>query len=149
MEPLADYFVDRRNPQSIEHPVQLSEAIRLAEAIEPGNELVTLLDVTPVNRTRSFHNFSLETPALFDDLFLRLTNRSKKSRLGLDPALPCGATQRKAGASPSLLRQRIRRILRNEWATRGNGAGARRRSVKIAIDILGPSSLCFASANKN
>ena len=27
----------------------------------------------PVNRTRNFHNFSLETPEFFDDLFLRLT----------------------------------------------------------------------------
>jgi len=27
--------------------------------------------VTPVNRTRNFHNFSLETPEFFDDLFLR------------------------------------------------------------------------------
>ena len=27
----------------------------------------------PVNRTRNFHNFSLETPEFFDDLFLRFT----------------------------------------------------------------------------
>ena len=32
-----------------------------------------LVDVTPVNRTRNFHNFSLETPEFFDDLFLRFT----------------------------------------------------------------------------
>ncbi|MCK7473285.1 MAG: hypothetical protein MZV49_06640 [Rhodopseudomonas palustris] len=32
-----------------------------------------LVDVTPVNRTRNFHNFGLETPEFFDDLFLRLT----------------------------------------------------------------------------
>ena len=38
------------------------------------SELVTLVDVTPVNRTRNFHNFSLETPEFFDDLYLRLTN---------------------------------------------------------------------------
>jgi hypothetical protein len=31
------------------------------------------VDVTPVNRTRNFHNFSLETPEFFDDLFLRFT----------------------------------------------------------------------------
>jgi len=35
-----------------------------------------LVDVTPVNRTRNFHNFSLETPEFFDDLFLRLTDPS-------------------------------------------------------------------------
>jgi len=39
------------------------------------------VDVTPVNRTRNFHNFSLETPEFFDDLFLRLTNEEMpKSR---------------------------------------------------------------------
>jgi len=32
-----------------------------------------MVDVRPVNRTRNFHNFSLETPEFFDDLFLRLT----------------------------------------------------------------------------
>jgi hypothetical protein len=35
---------------------------------------INVVDVTPVNRTRNFHNFSLETPEFFDDLFLRLTN---------------------------------------------------------------------------
>jgi esterase/lipase superfamily enzyme len=63
-------------------PEQLEEAVRLAELIEPGSELITLVDVTPVNRTRNFHNFSLETPEFFDDLFLRLTNREvPRSRL--------------------------------------------------------------------
>jgi hypothetical protein len=33
-----------------------------------------VVDVTPVNRTRNFHNFSLDTPEFFDDLYLRLTN---------------------------------------------------------------------------
>jgi hypothetical protein len=37
------------------------------------------VDVTPVNRTRNFHNFSLETPEFFDDLFLRLINRETPS----------------------------------------------------------------------
>jgi len=46
----------------------------LAELTEPGNDLITLVDVTPVNRTRNFHNFSLETPEFFDDLYLRLVN---------------------------------------------------------------------------
>lgn len=35
---------------------------------------LTLIDITPVNRTRNFHNFSLETPEYFNDLFLRLAN---------------------------------------------------------------------------
>jgi esterase/lipase superfamily enzyme len=42
--------------------------------VEPGSERVTLIDVTPINRTRNFHNFSLEVPEYFDDVFLRLTN---------------------------------------------------------------------------
>jgi hypothetical protein len=39
--------------------------------LEPGSNRLVLVDVTPVNRTRNFHNFSLETPEFFDDLFLR------------------------------------------------------------------------------
>jgi len=35
---------------------------------------VTLVDVTPVNRTRSLQDFSLETPEFFDDLFSRLVS---------------------------------------------------------------------------
>ncbi|MGD9036208.1 MAG: alpha/beta hydrolase [Syntrophobacterales bacterium] len=59
------------NPRN---PDQFEEAARVLELVEPDSELVTLVDVTPVNRTRNFHNFSLETPEFFDDLFLRLTN---------------------------------------------------------------------------
>ena len=46
----------------------------LLELVEPGSERVALVDVTPINRTRNFHNFSLEVPEYFDDVFLRLTN---------------------------------------------------------------------------
>jgi len=59
------------NPQN---PDQLEVATRVFELVEPDEELVTLVDVTPVNRTRNFHNFSLETPQFFDDLYLRLVN---------------------------------------------------------------------------
>ena len=41
--------------------------------LEPGSDQLSLVDVTPVNRTRNFHNFSLETPEFFDDLYLRFT----------------------------------------------------------------------------
>ena len=64
----------RRRGESTLSPDQLDEAIRISELTEPDNDLVSLVDVTPVNRTRNFHNFSLETPEFFDDLFLRLTN---------------------------------------------------------------------------
>ena len=59
------------NPRN---PDQLEAAAGIFELIEPDSELVTLVDVTPVNRTRNFHSFSLETPQFFDDLYLRLVN---------------------------------------------------------------------------
>ncbi|MEE8147550.1 MAG: hypothetical protein V3T24_08105 [Longimicrobiales bacterium] len=56
--------------------------MRAFELVEPDSDRVTLVDVTPVNRTRNFHNFSLETPEFFDDLFLRLVNsETPRSRL--------------------------------------------------------------------
>ena len=57
-----------------ENPGQVEQTASLAELLEPGDEQLTLVDVTPVNRTRNFHNFSLETPEFFDDLFLRFTS---------------------------------------------------------------------------
>jgi esterase/lipase superfamily enzyme len=66
----------QRRGESTLTPDQLEEAIRVSELIDPDSDLVTLVDVTPVNRTRNFHNFSLETPEFFDDLFLRLTNQN-------------------------------------------------------------------------
>ena len=56
------------------NPDQFEAAARIFDLVDPEDELVTLVDVTPVNRTRNFHNFSLETPEFFDDLFLRLVN---------------------------------------------------------------------------
>ncbi|MDJ0941860.1 MAG: alpha/beta fold hydrolase [Kiloniellales bacterium] len=64
----------RRRGESTLDVDQLEEAIQVVDLIEPDSQLITLVDVTPVNRTRNFHNFSLETPEFFDDLFLRLTN---------------------------------------------------------------------------
>ncbi len=63
-----------RRGESTLSPDQLEEAVRMAELIEPGDDDIALVDVTPVNRTRNFHSFSLETPEFFDDLFLRLAN---------------------------------------------------------------------------
>ncbi len=64
------------------NPDQSDEAAKAFELVERDSELVTLVDVTPVNRTRNFHNFSLETPEFFDDLYLRLVNsQTPRSRL--------------------------------------------------------------------
>jgi esterase/lipase superfamily enzyme len=56
------------------NPDQLEQAASFSQLLEPNNDQLVLVDVTPVNRTRNFHNFSLETPEFFDDLFLRLTD---------------------------------------------------------------------------
>jgi len=65
---------ERRRGESTLGADHMEEAIRIAEYVEPNSERITLVDVTPVNRTRNFHNFSLETPEFFDDVYLRLTN---------------------------------------------------------------------------
>ncbi len=59
---------------NIDNPDQTQEAAELYDLVVPDEQLVTLVDVTPINRTRNFHNFSLETPEFFDDLYLRLVN---------------------------------------------------------------------------
>ena len=72
----------RRQGESTLTPDQLEEAIRVSDLIDPESDLISLVDVTPVNRTRNFHNFSLETPEFFDDLYMRLTNaETPRSRL--------------------------------------------------------------------
>ncbi len=74
------------------NPNQLEEAVSVSALVEPNSELITLVDVTPVNRTRNFHNFSLETPEFFDDLYLRLTNtHMPQSRLQYPVQTPEGA----------------------------------------------------------
>jgi len=71
---------------------QLEEAVRIGHLIEPHSKLITLVDVTPVNRTRNFNNFSLETPEFFDDLYLRLINSEMpRSRLLYQIEAPDGA----------------------------------------------------------
>ncbi len=65
---------ERRRGESTLGADHIDEAVKIAEFIEPNSEGLTLVDVTPVNRTRNFHNFSLEIPEFFDDLYLRLTN---------------------------------------------------------------------------
>ena len=59
---------------NIRNPDQIEVAAGVSELVDPDSDLINLVDVTPVNRTRNFHNFSLETPEFFDDLYLRLTN---------------------------------------------------------------------------
>jgi esterase/lipase superfamily enzyme len=82
----------RRLGESTLSPDMLEEAVKVMDLIDPDSELITLVDVTPVNRTRNFHNFSLETPEFFDDLYLRLTNDSTpRSRMLYQFQTPDGA----------------------------------------------------------
>jgi esterase/lipase superfamily enzyme len=67
---LGESTVDPSNPD------QWEEAASVLELVTPGSNRVSLVDTTPVNRTRNFHNFSLETPEFFDDLYLRLSNEA-------------------------------------------------------------------------
>lgn len=84
---LGESTVDPANPD------QFEEAAEALELVEPEGQRVALVDVTPINRTRNFHNFSLETPEFFDDLYLRLMNdRTPQSRLLYSLRTPGGQT---------------------------------------------------------
>jgi esterase/lipase superfamily enzyme len=83
---LGESTVDLGNPD------QSEEAAEAFELVSPDDDRVTLIDVTPINRTRNFHNFSLETPEFFDDLYLRLLNvETPDSRLRYRVRAPSGA----------------------------------------------------------
>jgi esterase/lipase superfamily enzyme len=84
----------RRRGESTLNPRQLESAGRVVDP-DPAGERVTVVDVTPVNRTRNFHHFSLETPEFFDELFLRLTNaETPHSRLIYPVEAPHGTIYR-------------------------------------------------------
>jgi esterase/lipase superfamily enzyme len=74
---------EKRLGESTLSPEMLDEAVMISRLVEPGSDLISLVDVTPVNRTHNFHNFSLETPEYYDDVYLRLTSteRAPRSRL--------------------------------------------------------------------
>jgi esterase/lipase superfamily enzyme len=82
---LGESTVDPANPS------QARCAELTLELVEPDSDAVALVDVTAVNRTRNFHNFSLESPEFFDDLFQRLTNvEAPQSRLKYRLRTPAG-----------------------------------------------------------
>jgi len=71
----------RRLGQSSLRAADMDRSVRVVD-YEPSGEDVIVVDVTAVNRTRNFHNFSLETPEFYDDLYLRLSNtRMPRTRL--------------------------------------------------------------------
>lgn len=74
---------EQRAGESTLSPDMLDEAVMISRLVDTDSDLISIIDVTPVNRTRNFHNFSLETPEYYDDLYLRLTSpeRAPLSRL--------------------------------------------------------------------
>ena len=73
------------------NPDQFEEAAMFVDMVDPESDLIRIVDVTPVNRTRNFHNFSLETPEFFDDLYMRLINdQSPHNRLVYSVKVPEG-----------------------------------------------------------
>ena len=78
---LGESTFDPTNPDLIEQGVSFSDLL------ETGSDQLVLVDVTPVNRTRNFHNFSLETPEFFDDLFMRFTKTELPFTRELYPVL--------------------------------------------------------------
>ena len=73
---------ERRAGESTLSPDLLAEAERILDLTRSDDQQIALVDVTPVNRTRNFHNFSLETPEFFDDIYLRLVSKElPQSRL--------------------------------------------------------------------
>ena len=84
---------EKRAGESTLSPDMLDEASMILGIIEPDDDLISLVDVTPVNRTRNFHNFSLETPEYYDDLYLRLisSDRAPRSRLVYRVRAPDGS----------------------------------------------------------
>ncbi len=59
---------------AVDQAEMLDSVAGLFDLVAPGDDRVALVDVTSVNRTRNFHNFSLEVPEYFDDIYLRLAN---------------------------------------------------------------------------
>jgi hypothetical protein len=71
----------------------VDEVQDLLGLLEPDSPRIALVDVTPVNRTRNFHNFSLEVPEYFDDMYLRLVNPGTPlNRLRYQFVTPAGST---------------------------------------------------------
>ena len=80
----------RRLGESSLNPRQIPGTLPVVDYFPAPGE-VTVVDVTPVNRTRNFHNFSLETPEFYDDIFLRLANpQTPRSRLRYPVQTPNG-----------------------------------------------------------
>jgi esterase/lipase superfamily enzyme len=80
---LVSYWVNRSRPlgRKVEVSVppeerigqyEFEEAIELLNLQRKGVKEISIIDATPVNRTRNLHHFFTDSPEFFDDLFRRL-----------------------------------------------------------------------------
>lgn len=51
---------------------QFEEAMELLDLQEKGAKNISIVDATPINRTRNLHHFFTDSPEFFDDLYTRL-----------------------------------------------------------------------------
>jgi esterase/lipase superfamily enzyme len=59
----------RRPPEA---PPQFEEMMDLLELGAGDSGRITLVDVTPISRTRNYHHYFTDSPEFFDDLYIRL-----------------------------------------------------------------------------
>ena len=80
---LVSYWVNRSRPLGRKMEVSIppeqrtgqyefEEAIELLNLQNKGIKEISIIDATPVNRTRNLHHFFTDSPEFFDDLFRRL-----------------------------------------------------------------------------
>ncbi len=59
-------------PENRSKTYEFEEAAELLDLQTKGAKNISVVDATPINRTRNLHHFFTDSPEFFDDLFLRL-----------------------------------------------------------------------------
>lgn len=59
-------------PEDRTEPYEFEEAMELLELQEKGAKDFSVIDATPINRTRNLHHFFTDSPEFFDDLYQHL-----------------------------------------------------------------------------
>jgi esterase/lipase superfamily enzyme len=59
-------------PEDRTEPYEFEEALELLDLQAKGLGLLSVVDATPINRTRNLHHFFTDSPEFFDDLFRHL-----------------------------------------------------------------------------
>ncbi len=64
-------------PENRSEAYEFEEAVELLDLQKKGVRNISVVDATPINRTRNLHHFFTDSPEFFDDLFLRLQQPDK------------------------------------------------------------------------